>query len=103
MNDSQPQVYHVVFHAPGPNWQAGVGFREQPGVQAHVGYMADLLGRGALVLGGPFLDDSGGMCVLRLGAEEAAQVAASDPAVQSGLLVATVKPWMVPMASVTPA
>lgn len=46
--------------------------------------------RGRLALGGPFLDDSGGMMV-------AVPVAAEDPAVKSGLLRYTVRPWLVAM------
>lgn len=57
---------------------------------------------GKLVIGGPFLDDSGGMMVLRADSmEEAEQIANADPAVQSGLLKVHVKEWFVPMATVS--
>lgn len=95
-----PQVHAVVFHRPGPQWQAGVNFREQPGVMAHVQHYAQLLEKGQLEMGGPFLlPDSGGMMVAT--AEVTLEVleafAAADPAVQSGLLMYEVRPWYVAM------
>ncbi len=97
--DEGPVVFHVVMHTPGKAWKAGTGFREQPGVMAHVEYMAGLLEAGTLAFGGPFLDDSGGMALLQ-GADraEAERIAMADPAVQAGLLNARVVPWMVAMS-----
>lgn len=96
-----PPVLHVAFHTPGPQWQTGVSFRNQPGVAAHVDYMAGLSREGLLVMGGPFLDDSGGMMVTRIGPlAEARRVAEDDPAVHAGLLRVTVRPWLVPMSDV---
>lgn len=97
--EAGPVVFHVIMHTPGVAWQAGTGFREQPGVMAHVEYMAGLLEAGTLAFGGPFLDDSGGMALLQ-GADlaEAERVAQADPSVQAGLLKARVVPWMVAMS-----
>jgi uncharacterized protein YciI len=93
-------TFFVLFHTPGPRWAEGAGFREQPGVGEHVGYMAEQLEAGRLVFGGPFLDDSGGMMVLRTSTlEEADSIAQADPAVANGLLRVAVKPWMVAMHS----
>lgn len=36
------ELRHVVVHSPGPNWQMGVDFREQPGVMEHVQHFAKL-------------------------------------------------------------
>jgi uncharacterized protein YciI len=95
-----PPVHFVVFHKPGPAWVAGVDFRQQPGVQAHVAHYAKLHDEGRLELGGPFLDNSGGMMVAALGetVESITQFAEEDPAVRSGLLVFQVKPWMIAMS-----
>lgn len=66
-----------------------------------MGYMARLLERGLLVMGGPYLDDSGGMMVSRASSlEEAESLAREDPGVRSGLLRVEVKAWYVPLASV---
>ena len=63
--------------------------------------MAGLLRRNVIVMGGPFLDDSGGMMIARSQSlAEAQRLADADPAVKSGLLRVEVHPWMVPMATV---
>ncbi len=69
---------------------------DQPGVDEHAAHYAEALSSGHLERGGPFLDSSGGMMVFaphvtRAVAEE---VATSDPAVYSGLLLVDVKPWL---------
>ena len=95
------QVYYLLHHTPGPAWQEGVGFREQPGVELHVQYMAKLLAEEILVMGGPFLDDSGGMMVFQVADQkEAEAVAQIDPAVQKGLLQVVVRPWLIAMSSI---
>jgi uncharacterized protein YciI len=95
------ELRQVVFHSPGPNWKAGVDFREQPGVMEHVQHYARLHEKGKLLLGGPFTDvDSGGMMIAAEGVtrEELEEFAASDPAVVAGLLNFEVKTWYVAMA-----
>jgi uncharacterized protein YciI len=95
MADDSPPTYFVLFHHPGPKWDPGKGFQDQPGVIHHVHYMAGFFGRGELVMGGPFLDNSGGMMVFNVADIEAARaIAQADPEVKSGLLSVTVKPWM---------
>lgn len=96
---AEETVYYVIVHSPGDAWKPGVDFREQPGVMDHVQYMAQFLEKGTLVMGGPFLDNSGGMMVLQAPSREAAeQIAYNDPTVKNGLLKATVKPWFVAMS-----
>jgi len=95
-----PDVRFVIFHAPGPGWQHGKPIREQPGVQDHVAHYRQLHASGKLAQGGPFLDDgAGGMMVPVAGQDEQEirAYAAADPAVQSGLLTFTVRPWMIGM------
>lgn len=97
-----PDIRYVVFHAPGPRWQAGLGPFEQPGLQAHVDHYRTLLADGRLALGGPHLDArGGGMMVGAAGVGEAelAAFAAADPAVADGLLLAEVRPWLIGMAA----
>ena len=98
MSEQGPALYYVLFHSPGEKWANGVPFNQQPGVMDHVGYMAGFLESGKLFVGGPFLDDSGGMMVLSAESQEAAEeIAKADPSVQQGLLTVTVKPWLVAM------
>ena len=64
----------------------------------HVQYMAGFIQSKKLVIGGPFLDDSGGMMVMSAESrEEAEKIAKADPSVQKGLLKVDVKPWMAAM------
>jgi uncharacterized protein YciI len=97
---NKPPVYQVLCHSPGASWKKGVPFREQPGVQDHVKYMAGFLEKGTLVVGGPFLDDSGGMMVMNASEADAKAAAEGDPAVKAGLLKVVVRPWLVAMANV---
>jgi len=93
-------IHQVVIHRPGPAWQAGVDFREQPGVVEHVMHYRKLMEQGQLAWGGPFLvTDGGGMMVATsdVSAEELTAFAASDPAVHAGLLTFEVRPWYVAM------
>ena len=98
---NQAPVFYLLHHTPGPAWQKGTDFREQPGVAAHIQYMASFLAAGKLMIGGPFLDDSGGMMVYRAGDQaEAETIAQNDPAVQNGLLHVVVRPWLIAMSSI---
>ena len=95
-----PQQFFVLLHTPGPKWQADVGFRDQPKIVEHVRYMGGFMGTGQLALGGPFLDNSGGMMILRAASsDEAQQIADADPCVKSGLLNVAVREWRVVFAN----
>jgi len=89
-------MHFIAFHRPGPAWKADVDFLEQPGVDEHAAYYAAALGAGQIERGGPFLDASGGMMIFASHVTEALaqEVAQSDPAVRSGLLLVDVKPWL---------
>lgn len=95
-----PPIRQVVFHTPGPAWQYGVDFRQQPGVREHVQHYANFYEAGKLEMGGPFLlPDAGGMMVATkdVSAEELEAYAAADPAVKAGLLKYEIRPWFNPM------
>jgi len=100
MSDTPRPIRYVVFHKPGPKWEYGVDFREQDGVGQHVQHYLKLQQQGKLELGGPFLlQDTGGMMVATrdVSQQELDAFAASDPAVQSGLLVYEIRPWLTAM------
>ncbi|MEO8540643.1 MAG: YciI family protein [bacterium] len=100
---SSPTIFYALFHSPGPRWNSGTDFRQQDGVGAHIQYMSEQLEAGNLVFGGPFLDDTGGMMILRAEDLESAQtIAAADPTVADGLLLVQVKPWLMAMESFDP-
>ena len=101
MEDQKPTVYFVLFHSPGENWVDSLPFREQPGVIEHVKYMSMFMESKKLVMGGPFLDDSGGMMIYKCDSmEEAQEIANEDPCIKNGLLEVKVKQWLVPMSTV---
>ena len=99
-NPNPRPIRYVVFHHPGPKWQTGVSFREQAGVGEHIQHYLKLHEQGKLELGGPFLlPDMGGMMVAtkEVSQEELEAFAASDPAVQAGLLLYEIRPWLTAM------
>jgi uncharacterized protein YciI len=90
-----PKRYFVLVHTPGPAWDPTKSFRDQAGIERHAAYMQDFFDHGALILGGPFFDNSGGMMIFDIAsAEEAQRIADGDPTVKSGLLKVTVKAWL---------
>jgi uncharacterized protein YciI len=101
----------VLFHRPGPRWQPGAPFTEQPGIMDHIGFMQGLDQAGRLVLGGPFDNEPAGpqdggpvgIAIIEAdGMEEAERLAASDEAVKAGLLTVQVRPWRPRMGSALP-
>ena len=99
-NPTAPRIRYIVIHKPGPQWQYGVDFREQPGVGQHVQHYLKLHEQGKLELGGPFLSpNAGGMMVATkdVSQTELDAFAASDPAVQAGLLIYEIRPWLTAM------
>ncbi len=100
MSGEEAGVRYLIVHLPGPLWRAGVSFREQPGIQAHVEHYRKLHESGKLEKGGPFVEGAlGGMMipVAGLGREELRRFAAQDPAVKAGLLNFEVWGWQVAM------
>jgi uncharacterized protein YciI len=99
-NQSAHPIRYVILHKPGVKWKYGVDYREQDGVSEHVQHYLKLYEQGKLELGGPFLlPDIGGMMVTTkdVSQEEIEAFAAVDPAVQSGLLIYEIRPWMTAM------
>lgn len=96
------QRLFVLFHSPGPAWDRTLGFMQQPGIEAHIAFMRSLTERGLMALGGPFADDDAtgavGMAVIATAdAKEAERLAHEDRSVEAGLIIVSVRPWMVPM------
>jgi uncharacterized protein YciI len=93
-------IRFVVIHSPGPNWLPGKTLFEQAGVREHVEHYSKLLEAGKLALGGPHLDAGGGMMIPTAGVSEAeiTSYAAEDPAVKSGVLLVSVRPWLIGMS-----
>src|SRR5258708_7131716 len=86
----------VVIYTPGPAWLAGKSVREQPFYREHGRYMHQLFADKRLIMGGPFLDNQGGLGILDVGSvARALETLAPDPAVSAQFLEAHVHPWHV--------
>ena len=89
------QTIFALCYRPGPAWLAGKSVFEQP-LKEHRTYMRSLLDAGTIVLGGPYSDDTGGLVALEADSREAAlTIAAGDPAVRDGVMLADVHPWVI--------
>jgi uncharacterized protein YciI len=83
----------AIHYQCGPAWVHGKTVFEQP-LQDHLAYMHQLVEAGILRMGGPFLDNTGGLIVLTANTEqEASELAAADPAIRNGLMRAQTHPW----------
>lgn len=86
--------YYLIQHSPGPAWIEGKGFQEQPLLE-HGAYMHDLYQQGILIEGGPFLDHSGGIALVKVeNKERAERILEEDPALISGVFTAELRPWL---------
>lgn len=83
----------VVIYAPGPSWVEGRPMREQD-LRDHGVYIGRLRDEGRLFAGGGWVDADGGMALFLAGDRAAAEaMLAADPAVLSGVFVATLQHW----------
>jgi hypothetical protein len=81
------------MYTPGSNWLPGKPIMEQP-LQEHVQYMLKLDMNGILVMGGPLVDNAGGLIVINADTIEVAQaVMFNDPAITKGICRGEAHPW----------
>jgi len=98
-SDEQPEQLFVVDRPAGSEWEPGRGAREQPLWPEHAAFMDGLFERGVIALGGPFLDGSGAMLVMRVpDADTARTLLAPDPWCSDGRDVqgiGRIRPWTI--------
>ena len=83
----------VIYYTPGASWKTDKPFMEQD-LRAHGAYMKELYDKDQLTHGGPFLDSTGGMSIIRAeDMDEAKAILAADPAIINGVFKATLHPW----------
>ena len=93
--------HFVIVLERGPNWLLGKTVSQQP-LREHGRYLQRLMEIGKLLLAGPFLDDQGGLILLKAAnLSEAQQIASEDPAIQKGILRPTVHPFRIAFDSAT--
>ena len=87
MAQSQPPPkQYVVLQKRGPKWVANKPAGEQA-LGNHGRYLQEQMTKGALLLAGPFLDDSGGLILYNARDEaEVRAIAEHDPGVVDGIL-----------------
>jgi uncharacterized protein YciI len=87
--------FFALCYQRGPGWVPGKPVFEQP-LHAHRLYMRQLFEAGTLRLGGPFLDDTGGLVIVQAADEGAArELLDRDPAISAGVMRATLHSWQV--------
>ena len=92
----------VRFRA-GPTWTSGPP-EDQPAWDDHAAFVDEIVGRGTMVMGGPFADRSGSLIVLEnVDEDEARELVAADPFVVNGVFVLEdVRTWNVYVDELTP-
>ena len=86
--------YYLILHTPGPAWIEGKGFHEQR-LMEHGAYIHSQYKQGVVIEGGPFLDHSGGLAIIKVEDEaQADEFTRQDPAVQTGVFTAEKRPWL---------
>lgn len=90
----KPRPVYWIDYQRGPAWPAGQPAPQQA-LHDHQVYLQQLMESGQMLMAGLFRDEAGGgIAVLDSGDEAAARrMMQDDPAVRSGLLQATLRPW----------
>ena len=84
----------VVIYTPGPAWQTGKTVTEQPFYREHYRYMRQFFAVRQLLMGGPFLDNQGGLGILEVeNVGQARDIVAHDSFVLGQVLEPHVHPW----------
>jgi hypothetical protein len=91
----------TVLYRPGPGWNHEQSLFDQDGILDHRDFLHSRFEDETLVLGGPFLDDSGGISVYRHASEEElVTLLDTDPTIASGLQIYAIHPCALPFAPV---
>ncbi|MDQ2715242.1 MAG: YciI family protein [Chloroflexota bacterium] len=84
----------VVIYTPGPAWLPGKSAIEQPVFREHRRYMYQFFADKRVLMGGPFLDNQGGLGIIDVTTEAQAQeIVAHDPAVLANVFHPHVHAW----------
>jgi uncharacterized protein YciI len=91
----------TVLYRPGPQWNREQSLFDQDGILDHRDFLGSRFEDKTLVIGGPFLDDSGGLSIYRHASQETlVALLDTDPTIASGLQIYTIHPCALPFAPV---
>ncbi|MBI1279517.1 MAG: hypothetical protein GC179_15410 [Anaerolineaceae bacterium] len=86
------RTYAVIYDV-GRGWKMGKPIEEQA-LEDHYQFLQYLFQQGILIEGGPYLDDSGGLALIRAEDIDAAwELVEQDPAVINEVFVPEIHPW----------
>jgi len=87
-------MHVAVVYSKGPNWREEGPKGEH--ISRHIAHQRKNFEAGKLVMGGPFMDEQGGMAILEVDSrDEAQQIVQKDPAVSGGFYVVALRAWRV--------
>jgi len=87
-------MHVAVIYSKGPAWTDSDAAQDQ--IEAHKAYQHRNFEAGKLVMGGPFIDEAGGMAIYEAQSkEEVEAIVQNDPAVKSGFYLASLHSWRI--------
>ena len=90
--ESPPREYIVAIYTPGPGWRAGDSECARLSA-AHREYQHGHFASGALVMGGPFVDEKFGLALFTGSLEDVRAIVDADPAVAGGVYTVNLHRW----------
>lgn len=92
-------MFHVVLRQAGPEFDPELPLERQSGWDKHAAYMDRLVGEGAIVLGGPLPDGRVAHAMEAESEEELRALWARDPWFESHLVLESIEPWEIRLAT----
>ena len=87
-------MHVAVTYSKGPKWREEGPDGEH--VSRHIAYQRKNFEAKKLVMGGPFIDEAGGMAVFKVESrDDAAEIVQNDPTVKVGFYVTVLRPWRI--------
>ncbi|HEY3675245.1 MAG TPA: YciI family protein [Candidatus Tumulicola sp.] len=90
-----------MLYRPGPRWNREESLFDQEDINDHRDFLSARFEDKTLVIGGPFLDNSGGISIFRHSSQaELEKLLHSDPTIETGLQIYEIHPCALPFAPV---
>jgi uncharacterized protein YciI len=92
-------MFHVVLRQAGPEFDPELPLEQQSGWDEHADYMDRLVEDGHIVLGGPLPDGRVAHAMEAESEEEIRTLWARDPWIESHLILESIEPWQIRLAT----